>query len=142
MANRHSLAVKARIEQVPKFAVRTFRGVAGKDAQGKLPAPPYVVMYSGAGTDTADRLTGPRSTQHPRWTLQIVGLTEESVQENTELVKAQFHDAYGFGVPPEVAGDRTSALTWSEPQEVQWDTDVSPRTAYQTVELGFKAEPI
>jgi hypothetical protein len=137
---QHTLAVKARIQEVPALASKTYVGVAPKTADGKLPAAPFIVIYPADGIDTQERFTGPRSRQHPRFTVHVVGASYENVQAVTALVKAKFV-VNGFGVPPAIGGEFTSALRWESPLPIQYDTDVYPSIPYQVIEISFNAEP-
>lgn len=136
----HTQAVRAKIQEVPALASKTYTGRAPRDAQGKLPAAPFVVIHPADGIDGADRLTGPRSVQNPRFTLHVVGSSSDNVQTITAAVKAKFV-VNGFGVAPDVPGEVTSRLTWSSPIPIQWDLDVNPPIPYQVIELSFTSEP-
>lgn len=134
---QHTAAVKARIQEIPQLASRVFVASARK-TDGALQAPPYVLLYPSEGTDTQETYTGPRSRQHPAFTIHIVGTSYDNVQTLTEAIKPLFV-VNGFGVPPAVSGERTFNLTWESPTPIQWDFDV-PDRLYQVIELGFDAE--
>lgn len=137
---QHTEAVKSRIQEIPALATKTYVGVAPKGSDGKLPTAPFVVIYPADGIDTQDRLTGPRSTQNPRFTVHIVGSSYANTQAVTAAIKPKFI-VDGFGVPPAVSGEVTSRLTWESPLPIQYDTDVVPAIPYQVVEIGFVSEP-
>jgi hypothetical protein len=137
---QHTAAVAAVIRSIPALASKTYVGAAPKDGAGKLPAAPLVVIYAADGIDTQERYTGPRATQHPRFTLHIVGSSHDNTQTIASAVKAKFV-VNGFGVAPAVEGERTSDLVWESPLPVQYDTDVVPPVPYQVVELQFDAWP-
>jgi len=141
VSRRHTQAVKAKIQEIAALATKTHLGIAQKDSAGKIPAPPLVLIHPAGGTDTQERLAGPRSTQHPRFTLHIVGSSIDNVETIRDAVKAKFV-VNGRGVPPTVAGEVTSALSWDEPTPIQWDTDLTPPVPYAVVELGFTADPV
>lgn len=137
---QHTNAVLAKIREIPALASKTYAVIVPKDAAGNLPARPFVVVYPADGVDTQERFTGPRSVQHPRFTLHIVGSSYENVATVAGLVEAQFVSG-GFGVAPVVAGAHTWGLTWEAPIPVQLDTDVVPPVPYQVIEVGFNVEP-
>jgi len=136
----HTQAVKATIQEISALATKTLLGRAPRTSGGALPAPPLVLIHPAGGTDTQERLAGPKVTQHPWFTLHIVGSSVDNVETIRDLVKGKFV-VNGRGVPPQVAGEVTSNLTWSEPTPIQWDTDVTPPVPYAVVELGFTSDP-
>lgn len=138
MSQRHTLAVQARIMGAPS-ASRTSIGRLYKD-NGELPQLPAAVIYPGNGTDTSDRLSGPRVRENPSWTIHFVGTSWAQVSAMTESVKAQFF-VDGYPVPWNFEGETISNQLWAEPIPIQYDTDVNPPLAYQVVELSFTAEP-
>lgn len=138
---QHTNAVLAKIREIPALASKTYAVIVPKDSNGAFPTRPYVAVYPADGIDTQSSFTGPRSTQHPRFTLHIVGSSYDNVATVTALVKAKFV-VNGFGVAPAVAGERTWGLIWSTPQPVQLDDDTVPPIPYQVIELAFDTEPI
>src|SRR3546814_15255452 len=103
--------------------------MAPRTATGVLPAPPLVLIHPADGTDSQERFTGPRSAQHPRFTLHIVGSSVDNVQTITEAVKAKFV-VDGLGVAPSIPGERPSPLTGGSPIPAPWDTHMSPPVPY------------
>lgn len=140
MSRRHTLAVQSVIKTDPAVSSKTFIAEAPKDATGTLPQAPFVVIYPGNGSDSSDRLSGPKVRERPFFTLHVVGTSWAQTSELTERIKALFVVS-GWGTPPTLAGETTSDLSWSEPQPVQIDRDVTPPVTYQVVELSFTAEP-
>ena len=139
----HTNAVVARIQSIPALAVKTYKLVAPRDAQGKLPVAPYAVLQPSDGTDTQERFSAPRSTQHPRFVLHIVGSSYDNAQTVTELVKAKFITPVTFvPIQVNVAGESGRNLTWSAAQPTQQDDDLQPPLIYNTVELGWDSETI
>lgn len=134
--------VEARAKSVPAFTTKTFVVRGHKTAAGVLVAPPLVVIYPAEGIPTQERFSGPRSTQHPRWTIHIVGTSYGQVSDCTDLLKAQFIDSHGFGIPWVVAGWSVRNVAWSAPVPIQEDTDVTPSVLYQVVELSLDADPV
>ena len=138
----HTARVEAIAKEVPALTSKTFVGRGHKGVDGSLVTPPLLVIYPADGIDTQERLTGPSSTQHPRFTLHIAGTSYDQVAEVTGLLKAKFIDVDGYGIPPAIEGWATSDVTWSAPVPIQEDTDVTPSVLYQVIELGFDAEPV
>lgn len=101
---------------------------------------PYVIIHPAEGIDDTDRVTGPKSTTHPEFTLHIVGLTAASVQKATELVKAKFITA-GRGITVTVSGRSNRPVYWRSPMPLQTDRDVVPWLVYAVVELGWTSYP-
>ena len=137
---QHTDWVKSRIQSVTNFAEKTFVTAAPRDATGKLPAAPYVVIHPADGVDTQERYTGPRATQNPRFTLHIVGRDYDSIAAVTRNVKAKFIEN-GFGVVPVIDGEKCRKVWWESPGVPEPDTDVTPQIAYGIVELGFTSDP-
>lgn len=139
MSRRHTLAVQAIIKTDPAVAAKTYIADATK-SDGSLPNAPYVVIQPGNGTDTSDRLSGPRVRENPFFTLHVVGTSWDNTLQLTERLKGLFV-VDGWGVPPTIPGELTSDLSWSEPIPIQIDRDVTPPVPYAVVELSFTAEP-
>ncbi len=140
MSRRHTLAVQALIKTDPAVTSKTYIAEAPRDGQGRLPAAPFVIIYPGNGTDSSDRLSGPRVRESPFFTLHIVGTSWDNTLQLTERLKGLFV-VNGWGVPPTISGKLTSDLSWSEPIPIQVDRDTTPAVVYQVVELSFTAEP-
>lgn len=140
MSRRHTLAVQAVIKTEPAVASKTYITEAPKDANGKLPSAPYVVIHPGTGTDATDRLSGPRVRERPFFTVHVVGSSWDNVTQLTERLKGLFVVG-GWAVPPVLPGEMTSDFLWSEPIPIQVDRDVTPPIVYGVVELSFTAEP-
>jgi len=136
----HTDAVEARAKTVVPLTTKTFVSVAPRDADGKLPVAPYLVIHPADGVDSQERVSGPRVAQHPMFTFHIVGSSYRNCQEVTELLKAKFFTA---GVPTQinVTGERGRALRWSSPQPTQVDNDIKPPLIYNVVEVGWISEP-
>lgn len=135
-------AVVTRTQSDPAAASKTFKLVAPRDAQGKLPTAPYAVWQPSDGTSTQERFTGGKSTMHPRYVGHFVGADYDNAQKFLERVKAKFIDANGFGIPLEIAGETCRNLRWESVQGVQVDDDVTPPLIYATAEITWDAEPI
>jgi len=131
-------AVVAAIQQVPAVADSTFPVLA--PVQPELQPLPYVVVFPSDGVDTADRVTGPRVSEHPAFTLHVVGSSANQTQVVTGLIKARFVTGGRF-IPPVVEGRRNSRGYWRSPIPLQTDTDVDPALIYQVIELGWVSEP-
>lgn len=137
---QHTLAVTNAIKSIPALASKTYVSIAPRDSAGKLPAAPYVVVHPSDGDDTQERMTGPRSTYHPDFTLHIVGSSYDNAQTVTELIKSKFV-VDGFGVRLSVPDENTFGCRWSVPAPTQVDNSVTPPLVYNVAELGFESEP-
>lgn len=131
-------AFVAVVETVPALAESTFLSVV---PEALLPAPvPYVIVHPSDGVDDTDRVTGPRVSEHPMFTLHIVGDSTNQAQIITGLVKAKFVTGGRF-TPPVVAGRRNGRGYWRSPLPVQVDGDVTPPLIFQVVEVGWTSDP-
>ena len=126
--------MKGLIQQVPAVASKTFVTTTGGPATA-----PYAVIHPAEGIDEATRLTGPRSTLHPRFVIHFVGTTAEQVQLLMEQAKSKVI-VNGFGVHPTVAGERTGPMWWESPTPLQVDKDTTPWLVYGIVECGFSSD--
>lgn len=131
-------AVQTVIESVPALAVKTFVSVTTPNGV-KIDAP-YVVIHPSDGVDDTDRVTGPRVTEHPDFTLHVVGASAEQTQIMAGLVKAKFVTGGRF-TPPVVVGRRNGRGYWRSPVPLQVDTALTPAVIYQVVELGWVSDP-
>lgn len=136
---QHTDLVLARIRSIPPLASKAFVAPSQRDAAGKLPVAPYVVVYPAEGTDTRDRFTGPAITQHPSFTLHIVGSSYDNAATVAALIKAKFV-AGGVGVQAVVDGETSRAMRYESPQPIQVDYDISPPLVYATAEISWDAD--
>lgn len=133
-------AVVAIIQTVPALTTATYVTKAPKpDPPATLPLP-YVIVHPSDGIDEATRYTAPPTTEHPEFTLHIVGGSANQSQVITGLIKAKFL-VNGFIVPPVVTGRRNRSGYWRSPLPIQTDTDVTPSLVFQVIELGWTSEP-
>lgn len=137
---QHTDWVKGRIQNVPNLVTKTFVSLAPR-AGGVLPAPPYAVLHPSDGNDSVERLHGPALTQHPRFTLRIVGTSYDSIAAVARNVKAQFVVG-GFGVTPEIDGELCSRVWWHAPEPAEPDHDVTPAIVSGVYEIGFTSDPV
>lgn len=137
---QHTEWVKSRIQNVANLSSKTFVSLAPR-ASGSLPVPPYAVLHPSDGTDSVERLHGPSVTQHPRFTLRIVGTDYDSVAKVARNVKAQFI-VDGFGVTPVIEGETCSRVWWAAPETAEPDHDITPAIVSGVYELGFDADPV
>jgi hypothetical protein len=137
-----SAAVRTRLEAVPGLVVDGKSKVFDlfTTPVGTKIAPPYIVRFPSAGTDTSERFTGPNLTEHYSETLHLVGSSFGSVQVVFRNVKAAFVVG-GFMVPPAITGRRCYNGYFRQPIPFQIDTDVTPPIAYAIVELGWDSDP-
>ena len=138
--NVHTDLVVARFRSVPALATKTFVAPAQRDAAGKLPVPPYAVIYPAEGSDTSDRLTGPLVDRHPRFTVHLVGASYDVCAAALALVKAKFV-VNGVGVEAVVDGEISSGMFFESPQPIQVDYDLTPPLVYATVDIGWDSSP-
>jgi hypothetical protein len=136
----HTDLVLARIQSIPAVASKTFAAVAPRDSTGKLPVAPYVVLYPSEGTDTRERFTGPAVTQHPRFTLHIVGSSYDNAATVAALIKAKFVTG-GVGIQADIVGENAYGMAYESPQPIQVDNDLTPPLIYATAEISWSAEP-
>jgi hypothetical protein len=136
----HTTVVVNRIKTIPALATKTYELTAPRDAQGKLPIAPYVVVQPDDGTDSQMRFTGGRTRRNLRVVLHIAGSSYTNAQTVTELVKPLFITAGGFGIQINVTGEAGKNLRWSA-QPTQKDDDVTPPLIFNTVELLWESEP-
>lgn len=130
----HTAALVSRLQSVPALAAKTFVSMAPNGTVA-----PYVIVHPADGVDTVERLAGPASTQHPRFTLFFVGSSYDNAATVTELAKAKFVDR-GTAIQVVVEGERSGGLQWSSPQPVQVDNDVTPPLVYSTVEISWYSD--
>lgn len=143
MSKKQTDVVFARAKQVTYVSAKTYKLVAPRDTVGKLPTAPYTVLQPADGTETQERMSGARSTSHPRYTFHFVGASYDNAQGLLEDVKAQFIDPVsGFPYPIVVAGELARNITWESPQPVQVDNDLTPPLIYATAELSWDADPL
>lgn len=129
----HTTWLKSRIQSIPAFASNTFVTVA--PANTPLP---YVLIHPSDGRDISDRLAGPDTVQNPRWVIHSVGSTYDQCAWAAEQVKAVLIIA-GLGVTPTITGEIAGRVSYSSPQPIQTDDDVTPPLLFHTAECGFES---
>lgn len=142
MGKKHTDALVAKTQEIPALATKTFVTVA------QYPSPnetvrvdaPYIVWHPAIGTHTQDRMTGPRSGKHPRFTGHIVGETADQVQVLADLLEQKLAPG-GRGITMTVAGENSRALWFDSPLPIQVQTDPQPTVIYLVVEVGWSSEP-
>ena len=137
----HTDALVALTQQIPALATKTFVAIAkfptGTEESKKYP---YVVYFPAAGTDSAERMTGPAVTQHPRWTRHTVGQSYAQVADTEADIHAKLVPN-GRGVVLEVAGQVCGPMWDESPIPIQVDNDVTPPLVYAVSECGFDSDP-
>lgn len=133
---QHTSAVEALAKTAPAFASKTFVVTTG----GSTPATPYLVIHPSDGRDTQDRVSAPKTGQHPQFTLHVVGGTYSQVAAGVKQLKDRFVPN-GRGVVFSIPGEKAFPLKWESPVPVQVDDDVNPPLLYQVVEVDFTTEP-
>lgn len=141
MTAADTTAVKTLIESAGALSGKVYVTLAPPPTAPATVLPmPYVIIHPAEGIDDTDRVTGPRVTTHPEFTLHIVGLTASSVQTVTALVKAKFITG-GRGIPVTVTGRRNKPPYWRSPLPLQTDRDVVPWLVYGVAEVGWTSDP-
>lgn len=138
---KHTEYLLAQLRSIPALATKTFTAPSQRDAAGKLPVAPYVVVYPSEGTDTRERFTGPAATQHPSFTLHIVGSSYDNAATVAALIKAKFV-VRGVPIQATVVGEKSRNMAYSSPQPIQVDYDVTPALVYAVAEISWDADLI
>lgn len=133
---QHTIALKAKIETIPALKAKTFVAVAPKDTK-----PPYFILYPADGVDRQTRVTGPKSTQHPRFTGHLVGASYDQCAAVAQLLKNTLVPN-GRGVILVVPGEVCGRVWWESPLPIQVDNDVTPPLIYQVSECGWRSDLI
>lgn len=134
MTRKHTAALGTLTKTVTAFASKTYVTVAPK---GTLA--PYVVIHPAQGRNTADRLTGPSVTKHPRFTLHVVGETADQVQLLADLLETAIFPS-GHGVIT-VASESVKNFWYESPLPIQVSTDPLPEVIFLVIECGWTADP-
>jgi len=137
---KHTDYLLAQLRSIVPLTSKTFVAPAQRDAAGVLPKAPYVVVYPSEGVDSSDRLTGPVVSQHPSFTLHIVGSSYDNAATVAALIKAKFV-LNGVGVEAVIAGENSYGMSYSSPQPIQVDYDISPPLVYATAEISWDSDP-
>lgn len=133
---QHTDSLVALLKTIPAFATKTFVTIAS----GAAPTLPYVLVHPSDGQDTQERVTGPRITQHPRWTIHTVGSSYDQVSAGAKLIKDKLVVS-GRGVTLIVTGEVCQPCWYESPVPIQVDSDVVPPLVYHIAEVGFRADP-
>lgn len=128
-------AVVTKYETVTALTGKVFTVVA--DAGAALP---YAVLFPTDGVDTQERVTGPRVTRHPRFTVHIVGESAAQVQTIADLVKAVFIQN-GRGITLSVSGWVNQPVWYESPLPLQVQESPLPAVVYHVAELGWRSDP-
>lgn len=139
MAKRHTDALKAKTQEIPAFAAKTYITLA-VNPDGSKPTLPYIVWHPADGDNTQPGVTAPRVTENPSFTGHIVGSSAEQVQTLMGLLKAKLFPG-GRGLALTVAGERSKPLAYSSPQSIQVQTDPLPAIVFGVVEVSWSADP-
>jgi hypothetical protein len=125
----------AKSQEITAFASKTFVTLVPHGTE-----PPYLVWHPAKGTNTQERVTGPRTTMHPRFTGHIVGVDADQTQLLADLVEAKLFPG-GLGIVLSVSGEKSSRMWFESPLPVQASTDPLPAIVYAVVEVGWTADP-
>jgi hypothetical protein len=99
-------AAEAFVQAVPILSSAVFGVSVPKPAATATQPLPYAVLYPFGGTPEASRETGPAVTEHPSFTVHLVGGSVEQVSALSELLYAVLMP----DVHPTVAGRKTSRV--------------------------------
>lgn len=143
----HTAWLKSLIETIPGAVVGGRSQVFVSKAEYPEPdqkvevSYPYWVIHPADGRDTADRLTGPYVTRHPRFTIHSVALNADTAGLIAENVRNALV-VNGRGVTPVITGERPRAVWYSAPIPIQVDTTKTPALVYHVAEVGFDSDLI
>jgi hypothetical protein len=127
----------ALLKTIPAFASKTFVTMV---PEGTKPTLPYLIVHPADGSDSQERVTGPRVTHHPRFTLHTVGGSYAQVAAGAKQVKDKLVVS-GRGVTLAITGEVCQPCWYESPIPIQIDTDVTPALVYHVAEVGFRADP-
>lgn len=131
-------AALALVQQVPALSTTTYVSTAPDATPPATMLPlPYAILHPIGGTPTASRETGPAVTEHPSFTLHLVGVNAEQAIALTDLLRPILTP----NTIPVVSGRRCGQIWWREPLPVQEDKDVNPPLLYAVVEFGWRSDP-
>ena len=141
MSQANTVFVQGLVQRVAALATSTYVTKLPKPASGQ-PAHslPYALIHPSDGTDEATRATGPATTEHPEYTVHLVGSSAEQCQILADLLKAEVKPN-GSGVIPEIEGRTCGHLYWRNPIPIQTDTDVTPPICFYVAEIGWRSDP-
>lgn len=143
MARNHTAWLKARLETIAGATGQVFVSKAEYAApnQGVKLTYPYWVIHPADGVDEATRETGPKITQHPRFTIHSVGENADQAAWAGAQVKALLVVS-GFGVVPTITGERCKPFWYHSPVPIQTDSSVLPVVCFHVAEASFATEPV
>lgn len=133
----HTDALVALIKTIPAFATKTW---PVSIPEGTTPTLPYVLVWPSDGDDSTDRLTGPSVTQHPRWSVWVVGSSYSQVGAGAKLIKDKLI-VNGRGTNLTVPGESCGPFWYDSPLTIQTIKNVTPALVYHIGECGFDADP-
>lgn len=136
MSKKHTDALKAKIREIAPLVSKVFVTVADRTV-----TEPYVVIHPASGANTQDRVSAPRSTKHPRFTLHVVGSSGEQAQHFADQLEELLFPA-GRGIRIDVVGEKGRPLWFEQPLPIQALTDPQPTVIFAVIELGWQSDPI
>lgn len=139
MSRAHTAALKAKTQEIPAFASKTYITVA-VNPDGSKPTAPYIVWHPAQGENERTAITGPKVQKNPRYTGHVVARTAEEAQDLMDKVEAKFLPS-GRGITLTVAGEVSKPVWFSSPLPIQVSTEPLPVVIYGVVELGWSAQP-
>lgn len=133
--------MQTTVQSIPALATSTYITLSPKPTSGQPPlAYPYALIHPLGGVDTQERVTGPYATEHPEFTLHLVGESAEQCQAVVDLLKA-IVKPNAVGIVPTVSGRKNGQMFWRMPLPIQTNTDVTPPLCYAVVETGWTSDP-
>lgn len=144
MSRAHTAWLKALLETIPGAVddgySRVFVSKAVPPDGAKTVPFPYWVIHPAAGRNSAERVTGPYVTKHPRFTIHSNGADADQAALAGELVEDKLVQN-GLGVRPAVTGESAKRVWYSSPIPIQVDDGVKPEVFIHIAECGWEAEP-
>ena len=134
----HTDSLVALLKTIPAFAIKTYVTIV---PAGTTPTQPYLLVHPADGVDSQERVTGPRITRHPRFTIHTVGGSYDQVSAASKAVKDKLIVS-GRGVTLTVAGEKCQPVWYESPIPIQVDSDVTPPLVYHVAEVGFRSDPL
>ena len=132
---KHTDALKAKTQEIPAFASKTFVTLAPTGTVA-----PYIVWHPAQGENEQTAVTGPKVRRNPRFTGHIIGRHANEVQSLVDALE-ELLVPDGRGITLTVAGDRSKPVWFSSPLPIQVQSDPLPAVVYGVVEVGWASDP-
>lgn len=132
---QHTYWLRDTINAIPVLAGRVH--IFGEVPDGTTT--PYVVIHPSDGTDEQHRLTGPAGLMNPRFIVHTVGRQYAEVADLAGMIKDALVPG-GFGVVPQILGEKAHRVWYDSPASIQRDTDTNPPRLFHVAECGFPSQ--